>query len=64
MQYAGIQAAAETVPASMAEEFGQLKRHAKWAAQAALDAEQRIKELESQLAAQVLAGSRQAACQA
>lgn len=39
----------------MAEEFGQLKRHAKWAAQAALDAEQRIKELESQLAAQVLA---------
>jgi hypothetical protein len=52
---ARMQASAETVPDGMAEEFRQLKRHAKWAAQAALDAEQRIKELESQLAAQVLA---------
>jgi hypothetical protein len=49
-----MQASAETVPDGMSEEFRQLKRHAKWAAQAALDAEQRIKELESQLAAQVL----------
>ncbi len=31
----------------------QLKKHAKWAAQAALDAEQRIRELESELAAEV-----------
>lgn len=48
----------------MSEEFRQLKRHAKWAAQAALDAEQRIKELESQLAAQVPAGASLAARQA
>lgn len=31
----------------------QVKKHAKWAAQAALDAEQRIKELEAELAAEV-----------
>ena len=61
---ARMQASAETVPDGMAEEFRQLKRHAKWAAQAALDAEQRIKELESQLAAQVLAKDTSAACQA
>lgn len=48
-----VQASAEEVSAGVVEEMGQVKRHAKWAAQAALDAEQRIKELESQLASQV-----------
>ena len=41
------------MPAATAEEVGQLKRHAKWASQAALEAEQRIKELEAQLAGEV-----------
>lgn len=50
---AAQQAAAEEVPADTAEEMAQLQRHAKWAAQAALDAEKRIKELERQLATQV-----------
>ncbi len=46
-------AAAEEVPPAAVQEMAQLRKHAKWAAQAALDAEQRIKELDSELAAEV-----------
>ena len=40
-------------PRTLQEEMMQMRRHAKWAAQAALDAEARIKELEAAAAAKV-----------